>query len=305
VQRLLAFARRQPLRVSAVDVGTLIGGMADLMASTSGPQVKVVVEAADGLPPAKADQNQLEMALLNLSVNARDAMPDGGVLRISVMEERIGARHRSQLKPGAYLLLSVADTGMGMDEATLSRAIEPFFSTKGVGKGTGLGLSMVHGLASQLGGAITISSRPGLGTNVELWLPIADGVVEEEDSRGDVNAAFGGRGTALVVDDEDLVRESTGAMLIDLGYSVIEARSAEDALRLLDEGLQPDLIVTDHLMPKMSGTELARTVRKALPALPVLVVSGYAEVAAVAPDLPLLTKPFHMTDLAAVLERLV
>jgi PAS domain S-box-containing protein len=305
VQRLLAFARRQPLRVSAVDVGTLIGGMADLMASTSGPQVKVVVEAADGLPPAKADQNQLEMALLNLSVNARDAMPDGGVLRISVMEERIGARHRSQLKPGAYLLLSVADNGMGMDEATLSRAIEPFFSTKGVGKGTGLGLSMVHGLALQLGGAITISSKPRLGTNVELWLPIADGVVEEKDSRSDVNTAFGGRGTALVVDDEDLVRESTGAMLIDLGYSVIEARSAEDALRLLDEGLQPDLIVTDHLMPRMSGTELARAVRKALPALPVLIVSGYAEVAAVAPDMPLLTKPFHMSDLAAVLERLV
>ena len=152
VQRLLAFARRQPLQPMAVDVVSLVNGMADLVASTSGPQIKVVVDAAESLPPANADPNQLEMAIFNLAVNARDAMPDGGVLRISVTREVIGPGHRSGLKPGGYIGLSVSDTGKGMDEATLARAIEPFFSTKGLGKGTGLGLSMVHGLASQLGG---------------------------------------------------------------------------------------------------------------------------------------------------------
>ena len=161
VQRLLAFARRQPLQPSAVDVGRLVAGMADLIASTSGPQIQVVVDAAEGLPPAKADPNQLEMALLNLGVNARDAMPEGGTLRITADLDRVGADHRSGLRPGAYVRLSVADTGVGMDEATLKRAVEPFFSTKGIGKGTGLGLSMVHGLASQLGGALNVESRLG------------------------------------------------------------------------------------------------------------------------------------------------
>ena len=144
VQRLLAFARRQPLQPVAVDVAKLVIGMADLIRSTSGPQIRVVVEVQDDLAPAKADPNQLEMALLNLSVNARDAMPDGGTLRISAGEEQVGFGHTSKLEPGRYIRLSVADTGLGMDETTLARAVEPFFSTKGVGKGTGLGLSMVH-----------------------------------------------------------------------------------------------------------------------------------------------------------------
>ena len=143
------------------------------MSSTSGPQIRVAVEVADGLPSAKADPNQLEMALLNLSVNARDAMPDGGTLRISVSARTLGAGAAGP-KPGRYICLSVADTGVGMDEATLARAVEPFFSTKGVSKGTGLGLSMVHGLALQLRGALTIKSKVGLGTNVELWLPQTD-----------------------------------------------------------------------------------------------------------------------------------
>jgi signal transduction histidine kinase len=143
--------------------------MSDLVASTSGPQIRVVVEAAPELPPAKADLNQLEMALLNLGVNARDAMPDGGTIRITASAEHVAAGHRSGLRPGEYICLSVADTGIGMDEETQRRAIEPFFSTKGIGKGTGLGLSMVHGLASQLAGALTIESRVGVGTNIELW----------------------------------------------------------------------------------------------------------------------------------------
>jgi PAS domain S-box-containing protein len=172
VQRLLAFARRQPLQPSVVDVASLVTGMAELVASTTGPQIKVTVDARSDLPAAKADPNQLEMAILNLAVNARDAMPEGGILRISTTTENVGREHGANLQPGAYVRLSVADTGAGMDKATLARAIEPFFSTKGIGRGTGLGLSMVHGLASQLGGALTITSRPGLGTNVELWLQI-------------------------------------------------------------------------------------------------------------------------------------
>ena len=171
VQRLLAFSRRQPLQPVAVDLGDLVKNMAGLVSSTTGPQIRVVVDVADDLPRARADPNQLELALLNLAVNARDAMPEGGTLRISASAETVRAGARPGLKAGQYVRLSVADTGAGMDEDTLARAVEPFFSTKGFGKGTGLGLSMVHGLASQLGGALAIQSRLGLGTNVELWLP--------------------------------------------------------------------------------------------------------------------------------------
>jgi PAS domain S-box-containing protein len=298
VQRLLAFARRQPLQPTAVDARAIVQGMADLVSSTTGPQVKVVVELAEHMPPALADANQLEMALLNLSVNARDAMPDGGTLTISGEEDFVGPGHRSKLAPGSYVLLSVSDTGTGMDAATMAKAIEPFFSTKGIGKGTGLGLSMVHGLAAQLGGAMHIASHPGLGTKIELWLPAGRDAPEEQSS----NISSRPRtvcGTVLLVDDEDLVRASTADMLEDLGYSVIQAPSAEAALQLLGQGLQPDILITDHLMPGMSGTELAGETGKRLPDMPVLVISGYAEVEGIAPDLPRLSKPFRQADLAA------
>ncbi len=298
VQRLLAFARRQPLQPTAVDVAKLMTDMADLIASTSGPQIKVSIEAREGLPYAKADHNQLEMALLNLSVNARDAMPDGGTLRISATKAQIRAKDRSTLAPGSYVRLSVADTGAGMDEATLARATEPFFSTKGVGKGTGLGLSMVHGLASQLGGALTIQSRPGVGTNVELWLPTSDDVPGSPTASPDQATAVTSAGVALLVDDEELVRASTAAMLGDLGYVVVEAASAEEALKRLREGLKPDLLMTDHLMAGMNGTDLARLVHAEHPGVKVLIISGYAETEGVAPDLARLTKPFREAELA-------
>jgi PAS domain S-box-containing protein len=304
VQRLLAFARRQPLQPSAVDVGRLVAGMADLIASTSGPQIHVVVDAADGLPPAKADPNQLEMALLNLGVNARDAMPEGGTLRISAGLDPVGADHRSGLLPGAYVRLSVADTGVGMDEATLKRAVEPFFSTKGIGKGTGLGLSMVHGLASQLGGALRVESRLGVGTNIELWLPASDFPADEASAAAPASAPPARSGRALLVDDEELVRESTADMLEDLGYEVVQAASAEEALRLIREGLRPDVLMTDHLMPGMNGTELANLVQAQLPGTPVLIVSGYAEADGIAPHHPRLVKPFRNSDLAASLAEL-
>lgn len=304
VQRLLAFARRQPLQTQAVDVRALVEGMADLVASTSGPRVKVQIDVTDDLPPALADANQVEMAILNLAVNARDAMPEGGALTISAKPAIVEARERAPMPPGRYVRLSVADTGTGMDEATLKRAIEPFFSTKGIGRGTGLGLSMVHGLASQLGGGLAISSKLGLGTCVELFLPVSEEAAQQKTQPEGVESRTAA-GTVLLVDDEDLVRCSTADMLAELGYAVVEADSAEEALRLVNSGLEPDLLVTDHLMPGLSGTELAHELRGRWRNLPVLLVSGYAEAEGVAPDLVRLVKPFRQVDLAAKLEDLV
>lgn len=302
VQRLLAFARRQPLQSTAVDVGTLIVEMAGLVGSTVGPTIDVRVELAPDLPPALADANQLEMALLNLAVNARDAMPDGGQLTIAAGQQSARDQQAAGLNPGHYVRLSVQDTGSGMDAATLKRAVEPFFSTKGIGKGTGLGLSMVHGLAAQLGGGLTIDSTPGHGTCVTLWLPISTAPVPDQEGSPAETKRPLARGTALLVDDEDLVRMSTADMLNDLGFDVLEAGSAEEALKLMEAGNAPDLLVTDHLMPGMNGADLARQARLLLPGLPVLVVSGYAEVDGITPDLPRLTKPFRSADLAASLE---
>lgn len=304
VQRLLAFARRQPLQTSAVEVANLLAGMAELVASTLGPQVKVVVEVADRLPPAKADASQLEMAILNLSVNARDAMPEGGTLTILAADENVGSSHRAKLRPGRYVRLTVADTGVGMDAPTMEHAIEPFFSTKGVGKGTGLGLSMVHGLASQLGGAIAISSKPGLGTKVELWLPVCAESAKRVERAAERAPSPKGVGTALLVDDESLVRISTADMLVELGYEVVEAASAEEALGLVEHGLHIDLLVTDHVMVGMTGVELALTFREKWPEVPALIVSGFAEIEGIATDLPRLTKPFRQADLASTVATL-
>jgi PAS domain S-box-containing protein len=295
VQRLLAFARRQPLQPCPVDLGEIVRNMSELVGSTLGPRIRIVIDIADDLPPAKADPNQLEMALLNLAVNARDAMPDGGVLTISarIGEVEPGAR----LSPGRYLRLAVSDTGIGMDSETLNRAVEPFFSTKGIGKGTGLGLSMIHGLAAQLGGWLDLSSTPNVGTTVEMWLPTADaapGQADRADKRvGDSHAA----GLVLLVDDEELIRATTSQMLSDLGFTVIEASSGREGLKHLSSRLA--LVVSDHLMPGMTGTEFAREVQAVRPDLPILIISGFAELDDVAPDLPRLMKPFRETELAA------
>ncbi|MHC2337909.1 PAS domain S-box-containing protein [Bradyrhizobium sp. USDA 4454] len=304
VQRLLAFARRQPLQARAIRMGDLIQGMGDLIASTSGPQVRVSVEVEQDLPAAKVDENQLEMALLNLAVNARDAMPDGGTLRITADVQELDAGHRTNLRPGRYVRLSVADNGVGMDESVRARAVEPFFSTKGVGKGTGLGLSMAHGLASQLGGALTIQSRLGIGTNIEIWLPSTDEPVASENQQPACVQTGGAFGTALLVDDEPLVRAAAADMLTDLGYAVLEAGSAEEAIRLIGGGVKPQLLITDHLMTGMNGTDLARFVRSELPGTKVLLMSGYAESEGVAPDLPRMVKPFSSNELAAKLASL-
>ena len=299
VQRLLAFARRQPLKPSAVDVGQLISGMANLIASTSGPGIKVALDLQENIPPALADANQLGMAILNLSVNARDAMPNGGTLTLACSIITVEFGNAEQLVPGPYVRILIADTGVGMDEATSARAIEPFFSTKGIGQGTGLGLSMAHGLASQLNGALAIKSRCDLGTSVALWLPASDSLVEAVLPSGVAPAANNVAATVLLVDDEPLVRLSTADMLIDLGYKVIEASSAEEALDIFGRDQKFQLLVTDHLMPGMSGVDLARIVAERQPDMPVLIVSGYAEVGGIPENLPRLTKPFRQADLAA------
>lgn len=302
VQRLLAFARRQPLQTGPVDTGGLIAGVKGLVASTVGPQIQVTIDTPVGLPAAIGDANQLEMAILNLSVNARDAMPQGGRLSIEAIDELIDRGHRTALPPGRYIRLSVSDTGMGMDEATLTRAIEPFFSTKEQGRGTGLGLSMAHGLASQLGGALAISSKPGLGTRVELWLPTSEETPGTPRSAGAAPASPARAGHVLLVDDETLARETTAAMLADMGYMVSEAANGQDALLMIDSGLPIDLLITDHLMPGMTGAELARIFLTRRSGTPALIITGYAE--ALPPEVPHLTKPFRLADLAESLASL-
>lgn len=304
VQRLLAFSRRQPLQPVEIDAGVLVAGMAELIESSSSPRVQMVVDIADALLPAVADANQLEMAILNLSVNACDAMPDGGVLTLAVRNDHAGDADRG-LSPGDYVVVSVADTGHGMDEATRQRAVEPFFSTKGVGRGTGLGLSMAHGLASQLGGRLAIDSTPGVGTRIELWLPVGRrpaAANPDTNEELDVDTATKSRGIALVVDDDDGVRMCTADALDDMGYQVIEAASAEAALEALDDGLTPDVLVTDHLMPGMTGAELAREVRVRLPSTAVVIVSGYTSMADFDPGLTILGKPFRQHELVASVE---
>jgi CheY-like chemotaxis protein len=226
-------------------------------------------------------------------------------LTISARRESVRERHPSGVAPGHYVRLSVRDTGAGMDAETLKRAIEPFFSTKGIGKGTGLGLSMVHGLAAQLGGGLTIASAPHEGTEVTLWLPISAVAIRDQGQAPDQVESARAKGIALLVDDEELVRMSTADMLSDFGFEVVEVDSAEEALRVLQAGTKPDILITDHLMPGMTGADLAHEVRATLPAVPVLVVSGYAEVEGLAADLPILTKPFRSAELAASLAALL
>jgi CheY-like chemotaxis protein len=278
--------------------------MADLIGRTLGPRIRIRLALAPDLAPALADPNQLEMAILNLSVNARDAMPAGGTLTLHAVNEMVAGGHSPALAPGAYLKLTIADTGIGMDERTCERAIEPFFSTKGMGKGTGLGLSMVDGLASQMGGAFRLSSRLGEGTDASLWLPVWVGEEEETEMRVEPRTEHIHGGVALVVDDHDLVRATTAEVVRDLGYRVVEARSGEEAAELIDGGVHVDLLVTDHLMPGMSGVDLIRVVEARHPGTPFLLVSGYSDPDGIPPGIPCLTKPFRKAQLEEQIARL-
>jgi signal transduction histidine kinase/ActR/RegA family two-component response regulator len=310
-KRMLAFARRQELKPDVVDVPKLVGGMTDLMRRTLGPTIEITAALKDGLAPVFMDPGQLELALLNLAVNARDAMPQGGSLVISAQPGAVGTKGASVegLAAGEYVCIAVSDTGTGMDDATRRRAIEPFFTTKGVGKGTGLGLSMVHGLAAQSGGAMRIESRLSEGTTVELWLPVAPeaarpGRLESSVAPLVIEAATACR--VLVVDDDVLVLAGTAAMLEDLGHSTVKKSSGMEALEFLNSGEEVDLVVTDHAMPGMTGVELARHIHQAWPLLPVLLASGYAELPnEQALDLPRLSKPYRQDELAAQITMLL
>jgi PAS domain S-box-containing protein len=302
-RRMLAFARKQELRLEAVDIPALVRGMAGLLQRSIGPSVRIEQRFTRGLPFVRTDPNQLETALLNLAVNARDAMPDGGAITISA--DRAQAPEGRPLPSGEYVRLSVADTGEGMDEQTLSRATEPFFTTKGVGKGTGLGLSMVHGLAAQSGGGLEISSVKGEGTMIELWLPVASGQPESAPADAAPLRVLEERQLRiLAVDDDSLVLMNTTALLEDLGHHVIPTTSPIEALKALRHQPGLDLVVTDQAMPQMSGLQLREAIHKVRPDLPVLIATGYAEMPPTAdPRLPRISKPFTQFELAqAVLE---
>jgi PAS domain S-box-containing protein len=307
-QRLLAFARRQDLKPQAVDLGQLLAGLGDLLGRSAGPQVRIEVAAPPGLPPALVDPHALELALMNLVVNARDAMPEGGRIAVRLDARTVpgGGEAPAALAPGAYLRIAVSDTGHGMDAATLARAVEPFFSTKGPGQGTGLGLSMVHGLALQSGGALQIDSAAGQGTTATLWLPVSTEAPRAADAGTEAEAPRGS-GLVLLVDDEPMVLESSAALLSDLGYEVRTAESADAALALLAEGVAPRAVVTDHAMPGMTGAALAAHLARERPGLPVILATGHAGPWAEGEGPPRLAKPYTQVQLgralAAILAR--
>lgn len=302
-QRMLAFARRQELKTESVEIPTLIQGISGLLRSSLGSAVSIETRFAPGLEPVMADVNQLELAILNLATNARDAMPDGGKLVISAHTEEICDQAKLALTPGRYVCLSVMDIGEGMDDATLASAMDPFFTTKGVGKGTGLGLSMVHGFTEQLGGRFILKSQKDVGTTAELWLPVAlitsttESAIEEEISMSRVP-----RLCVLVVDDDSLVLTSTSLLLEDLGHRVISAASGAQALELFDSEPEIDLVITDMVMPKMSGAQLAQAIRVIRPHLPIILATGYTErLEGFASRLARLSKPFTQLNLVEII----
>ncbi|HYD99665.1 MAG TPA: PAS domain S-box protein [Alphaproteobacteria bacterium] len=300
--QLLAFSRAQRIELRPVVAAELIAGMRDLLARTLGPQVRLRVRLEEGGASVRSDATQLEMAVLNLAINARDAMPAGGELTIATALRRIG--DDGELRPGDYVELSVADTGTGMPPDVAARAFDPFFTTKGVGKGTGLGLSQVYGIARQAGGTARIESRPGAGTTVRVFLPrIEAEAPPDAEAAADAQAAAGAA-TILVVDDDPDIRRVLVDSLDMLGYRVVEAADGPSGLAALDSA-PPDLLMVDFAMPGMNGAEVARAARARHPGLPIVFASGYADTAAIeaaaGPDAPVLRKPFRIDELQAVL----
>ncbi len=307
-QRLLAFARRQDLQVKPVDMPRLVEGMEDLLRRSVGSGLVLDWSLEADMPLALGDANQIELALLNLVVNARDATPDGGTISIALRRDS-NARTTPELAAGDYVVLSVSDTGVGMDPETLRKAIDPFFSTKELGKGTGLGLSMIHGLALQLKGALVLRSVKGEGTTAELWIPISDKMPEQSHvvaaaplphNSGDKRLKI------LMVDDDALIAMSSVDMLEDLGHDVIEANSGMQALDILSQDPTFDLLVTDFSMPGMNGAELSRKARELLPGLPILIATGYADLPE-GTDLEItrLGKPYTQDQLASEIAKVL
>jgi signal transduction histidine kinase/ActR/RegA family two-component response regulator len=306
-QRLLAFSRRQELKPESIDVEQLVKGMSELLDRALGNSVKLTTHFGEGLPAALVDSNQLELALLNVALNARDAMPNGGKLTISTEAySQATIEPNSPLQPGDYLRIMVADDGIGMNDVTLAKATEPFFTTKGPGKGTGLGLSMVHGLAAQSGGRLLIDSAPNKGTTVQLWLPVAKTAPEpiSPDAQVEQAAPQVGACRVLLVDDDLLVMTGTSAMLEDLGHTPIEAHSGAEALAKLDAGLPVDVVITDHAMPAMTGLQLARSIQEKYPGIPIILATGYAELPVDPTSLGIhrLAKPCSQYEIASAIQ---
>lgn len=301
-QRMLAFARRQELKFETVEIPTLVQGISGLLRSSLGPAVKLDLRFSTELLPVMADVNQLELAVLNLVTNARDAMPDGGKIVIAARLEDVRDQITLSVVAGQYVCLSVTDTGDGMDADTLDSAMDPFFTTKGVGKGTGLGLSMVHGFIEQLGGQFILKSQKDKGTTAELWIPVATTATVVKPVTDKVDATPVPRLCVLVVDDDSLVLTSTGLLLEDLGHRVVSAASGAQALELFDTTQDIDLVITDMAMPQMNGAQLAQTLRIMKPSLPIILATGYAErLEGFATELPRLSKPFTQLNLVEII----
>ncbi|MGO7897701.1 PAS domain S-box protein [Rhizobium ruizarguesonis] len=305
-QRMLAFSRRQELHMEPIDVSGLVRGMMDMLSRSLGPLTVIETSFPVRLPTILTDPNQLEMAILNLVVNARDAMPSGGRIVLRACEESLPSG-KGPLSPGRYVRIAVIDEGDGMDAKTLEQAITPFFTTKGVGKGTGLGLSMVQGLASQSGGRLVMKSSLGEGTTAELWFPVAtvEQGTEAAADRPQQEENASRRLRIVAVDDDALVLMNTTLMLEDLGHIVFEAMAGPEALDILRKQ-QVDLVICDHAMPRMTGAQLAEAIRSEWPDMPIILATGYAEIpeGAGIVDLPRLGKPFSQAQLAEAISRI-
>ena len=300
-QRMLAFARKQELKPTPVDIKALIQGISGLLQRSAGPTITIDTVFPLTLEQVLVDSNQLELALLNLVMNARDAMPDGGRIIIAARTENVRqGNHRTGLPTGSYVCIALTDEGHGMDPETLQRAMEPFFTTKGIGKGTGLGLSMVHGLAEQSGGRLVMHSALAHGTTAELWLPMAAAQADRAPliEPPVVSPVQGAGLSILVVDDDPLIAMTMNAVLTDMGHQSREAHSGKVALELLETGCVVDVIITDYAMPGMTGIQFAERVKAQWPALPVILASGYAELPEDSgTDIIRLPKPYGRADL--------
>jgi PAS domain S-box-containing protein len=308
-QRMLAFARRQDLKPETVDVLSLVSGMTELMNRALGTSVTITTRFPPKLRPVRIDPNQLEMGLLNLAMNGRDAMPQGGPLTISAREETLAEVNAIGLPAGSYIVLSVGDRGAGMDEETLRRAMEPFFTTKGVGKGTGLGLSMTHGLAEQSGGRLLLESALGQGTTASLWLPVDQegaGAVHATQQQAGGEAAPSRPLSILAIDDDALILLNTTAMLEDGGHRVTTAYSGSEALVALRRGDKFDLVITDYAMPGMTGAQLIEAMQAEKFDVPVVLATGYAELPwNVISTVPRIAKPYLQDQLLQIVRKTV
>jgi signal transduction histidine kinase/ActR/RegA family two-component response regulator len=308
-EQMLAFSRKQHLAPRPVDLNTLVRDMSDLMQRTLGGTVRVATALAPELWPALVDPTQIEMVILNLAINARDALPAGGTVRIATRNVTMRkAGKGGALRPGDYVCIAVSDDGIGMPDAVIARACEPFFTTKQPGKGSGLGLSQVYGVARQSGGDILIDSAEGRGTTIEVYLPRSNGKAIPALLRGDTAAQTSEERTLtiLVVDDEPDVREVAVAHLEALGYRVAQAANARTALGLLAGGRAIDILVADYAMAEMNGLDLAKAARARRPDLPIVIMTGYSEVGAIdsaVTDAVLLKKPYRLGDLASSIEK--